>query len=311
MDGPYRDLGAGFARLTGVEGARRGPSRITHVEDALAELLRNARDAGARNVLVASTLTRRRFRTLTVIDDGHGIPGAYADLVFDPGVTTRHLDPVVDPAGRAAPHGVTAHGAGLSLYHIRQAALAAEVLSPSRPTAIRATFDTGILPERALQSETRPSKSNLRSVVQHFAGQLPPERPTRAYYGPPARILATMLHRYIIPKNGRASELAAEAGRIGLGLSVRTAQRVLRGEVGPLRPVSAGEGRGVIRRGRGAAGGGGPVLTLGDGEKAQIADILRRAARAGYLEVEELKIEARPGEVSMRARVYEPEDEYE
>ncbi len=47
MEGPYRDLGAGFARLTGVEGARRSPSRLTHVEDALLELLRNARDAGA------------------------------------------------------------------------------------------------------------------------------------------------------------------------------------------------------------------------------------------------------------------------
>ncbi|HEV2744270.1 MAG TPA: hypothetical protein VGV91_14035, partial [Rubrobacter sp.] len=147
--------------------------------------------------------------------------------------------------------------------------------------------------------------------VQHFAGQLSPERPIRSYYGPPARILATMLHRHIIPRSERASELAFEAGRIGLGLSVRTAQRVLKGEVGPLRPVSAGEGRGVVRRGRGAAVGGGPVLTLGDGEKAQIADILRRAARTGYLEVEELKIEARPGEISMRARVYEPEDEYE
>ena len=53
------------------------------------------------------------------------------------------------------------------------------------------------------------------------------------------------------------------------------------------------------------------MLALGEGEKAEIADILRRAARAGYLEVEELKIEARPGEVSLRARVYEPEDEYE
>jgi hypothetical protein len=50
---------------------------------------------------------------------------------------------------------------------------------------------------------------------------------------------------------------------------------------------------------------------LGDEEKAEIADILKRAARAGYLEVEELKIEARPGEVSLRARVYEPEDDYE
>jgi hypothetical protein len=311
VDGPYRDLGAGFARLTGVEGARRGPSRITYVEDALAELLRNARDAGARNVLVASTLTRRRFRTLTVIDDGHGIPESYADLVFDPGVTTRHLDPVVDPADRSALHGATAHGAGLSLYHIKQAAVAAEVLSPSHPTSIRATFDTEALPERALQSETRPSKSNLRAVVQHCAGKLPPERGTQAYYGPPARILATLLHRRIIQSQGGAGDLAGEAGRLGLGLSVRTVQRVLRGEIAPLRPVSSGEGREVVRRSRGAVGDGGPVLALGEGEKAEIADILRRAARAGYLEVEELKIEARPGEVSLRARVYEPEDEYE
>lgn len=311
MDGPYRDLGAGFARLTGVEGARRGPSRIAHVEDALAELLRNARDAGARNVLVASILTRRRFRTLTVLDDGHGMPDAYADLVFDPGVTTRHLDPIVDPTERAAPHGATAHGAGLSLYHIRQAALAAEVLSPSRPTAIRATFDTELLPERALQSESRPSNSNLRSVVQAFARQLPPERRTHAYYGPPAKILATLIDNRIIQSGEGAGELASAAGRIGLGMSVRTVQRVLRGEVGPLRPVSAGEGREVARRSRGSAAGGGPVLSLGGGEKAEIADILRRAARAGYLEVEELKIEARPGEISLRARVYEPEDEYE
>ena len=56
MEGPYRDLGAGFARLTGVEGARRGPSRITHVEDALLELARNSRDAEAQNINVASTL---------------------------------------------------------------------------------------------------------------------------------------------------------------------------------------------------------------------------------------------------------------
>jgi hypothetical protein len=268
--------------------------------------LRNARDAGARNVLVASTLTRRRFRTLTVIDDGHGIPDPYADLVFDPGVTTRHLDPVVDPAQRAAPH-----GAGLSLYHIRQAALAAEVLSPSRPTAVRATFDTEMLPERALQSETRPSKSNLRSVVQAFARQLPPERRTEAYYGPPARVLTTLLHNHIIQYPEGAKGLAGAADRLGLGLSLRTVQRVVRGEVAPLSPISAGDGREVARRARGAVGGGGGVLALGGEEKAEIADILRRAARSGYLEIEDLKIEARPGEISLRARVYEPEEEYE
>jgi hypothetical protein len=53
------------------------------------------------------------------------------------------------------------------------------------------------------------------------------------------------------------------------------------------------------------------VLSLGEEESAGIADILRRAARAGYLEVDDLRFESRPGEISVRARVYEPEDEYE
>jgi hypothetical protein len=306
LDGPYRDLGAGFARLTGVEGARRGPSRITHVEDALAELLRNARDAGARNVLVSSTLTRRRFRTLTVIDDGRGIPDPYVDLVFEPGVTTRHLEPVLDPSDRAAPH-----GAGLALYHVREAALSAEVLSPSSPTAIRATFDTRTLPERALQSETRPSKSNLRAVLQAFARDLPPHNQTTLYYGPPARILATLLHNRIIHSTESAGGLKSLCGRLGLDLSLRTVQRVVRGDVAPLMPVLPGSDARAPGRTRRVAGGGGPVLQLGEEETAGIADILRRAARSGYLEIEDVRLESRPGEISLRARVYEPEEEYD
>ena len=306
MDGPYRDLGAGFARLTGIEGARRGPSRITHVEDALAELLRNARDAGARNVLVSSTLTRRRFRTLTVIDDGRGIPEPYVDLVFEPGVTTRHLEPVLDSSRDPSPH-----GAGLALYHVREAALSAEVLSPSSPTAIRATFDTRSLPERALQSETRPSKSNLRAVLQAFARDLPPHNQTTLYYGPPAKILATLLHNHIIQLPENAGELESLCGRLGLDLSLRTVQRVLRGDVSPLMPVLPGSAARAPGRTRKAAGGGGPVLQLGEEETAGIADILRRAARSGYLEIEDVRLESRPGEISVRARVYEPEEEYD
>src|ERR671910_1783100 len=118
MEGPSRSAGAGFARLTGVEGARRGPSRITHVEDALLELARNARDAGAANIYVSSTLRDRRYRTLTVIDDGHGIPESHRDLILEPGVTTRHLNPVSEPEDPSSPH-----GAGLSLYQIRSKSL--------------------------------------------------------------------------------------------------------------------------------------------------------------------------------------------
>ncbi|HET7273273.1 MAG TPA: ATP-binding protein, partial [Rubrobacter sp.] len=197
MEGPYRDLGAGFARLTGVEGARRGPSRITHVEDALLELLRNARDAGANNIYVASTLKDRRYRTLTVIDDGHGIPESHRDLILEPGVTTRHLNPIAEHDDPTA----TPHGAGLSLYQIKGLALKVSVLSPSSPTSIQATFDTHTLPERALQSTTRPSKSNLRSTLKSFTDRTnSSQRNPRlhSYYGPPARILANLLHSRII-----------------------------------------------------------------------------------------------------------------
>jgi hypothetical protein len=34
-------------------------------------------------------------------------------------------------------------------------------------------------------------------------------------------------------------------------------------------------------------------------------------ARAAYMEVEDVRLESRPGEISLRARVYEPEEEYE
>lgn len=302
MEGPYRDLGAGFARLTGVEGARRGRSGISHVEDALVEMLRNARDAGARNVLVASTLTRRRFRTLTVIDDGSGIPDAYASLIFEPGVTTRHLNPTRDPVP---------HGSGLALYHIREAALSAELLSTASPTALRATFDTDLLPERALQSRTRPSTSNLRASMETFLRRLPPDRHLSAYYGSPARVLATLHHNHIIQGAGDAVALKEVSDRLGLGVSLRTAQRVLRGEVGALGPVAIERGERGVPRGRRVVGEGGPVLPLGDGERAGIEAILRRAASAGYLEVENLRVESRPGEIVVRAHIYEPEDEYD
>ncbi len=307
MEGPYRDLGAGFARLTGVEGARRGPSRITHVEDALLELARNARDAGAARIYVASTLKDRRFRTLTVIDDGHGIPESHRDLILEPGVTTRHLNPVTEPGDPST------HGAGLSLYQIKNHSLETRVLSTSSPTSIQATFDTNNLPERTLQSSTRPSKSNLRATLERFTATTNAQSPRlHSYYGPPGRILATLLYHRIIPKQRDSAGLREAAFGLGLGVSVRSVQRILRGEVWPVEEVSGGE-RGEGLRGRGAVGrrDRGPVLELGEEESARIADILRRAARAGYMEVEELRLESRPGEISLRARVYEPEEEYE
>ena len=307
MEGPYRDLGAGFARLTGVEGARRGPSRITHVEDALLELARNARDAGATNIYVASTLKDRRYRTLTVIDDGHGIPKSHRDLILQPGVTTRHLNPVTQPGDPVV------HGAGLSLYQIKNHSLKTTVLSTSSPTSIKATFDTNILPERTLQSTTRPSKSNLRATLERFTAATNANSPRlHSYYGPPTRILATLVHHRIIQKPRDSESLREAAFGLGLDVSMRSVQRILRGEVRPVEVVAGGErDEGIRDRRAVGARDGGPVLELGEEESASIADILRRAARAGYMEIEELRFESRPGEISLRARVYEPEEQYE
>jgi hypothetical protein len=316
VEGPYRDLGLGFARLTGIEGARRGPSRITHVEDALLELLRNARDAGATGIYVASTLRDRRYRTLTVIDNGHGIPESHRDLILEPGVTTRHLNPVTDPEGPSS-----AHGAGLSLYQIRARSLKTSVLSTSAPTSIQATFDTTTLPERTLQSATRTSKTNLRATLKRFTETTNSSSPRQtprlhAYYGPPARILANLLIHRIIPSRRDGWRLREDAAALGLGVSTRSVQRIMRGEVRPLEDVSemvvaGGKGREEVAATDGGEPGGGPVLVLGEEDRARIADILRRAARAGYLEVEDLRVESRQGEISIRSRVYEPEEEYE
>jgi len=307
VEGPYRDLGAGFARLIGVEGARRSPSRIAYVEDALLELARNARDAGAAHIYVASTLKERRFRTLTVLDDGHGIPESHRDLILEPGVTTRHLNPVIEPGDPST------HGAGLSLYQIKNHSIETRVLSTSSPTSIQATFDTNTLPERTLQSSTRPSKSNLRATLERFTVTTNAQSlKLHSYYGPPGRILATLLHHRIIQTNRDSAGLREAAFGLGLGTSVRSVQRILRGEVRPLEGLSEGE-RGAWVGGRKPVGrrDGGPVLDLGEEESGRIADILRRAARAGYMEVDELRFESRPGEISLRARVYEPEEEYE
>jgi hypothetical protein len=218
-------------------------------------------------------------------------------------VTNRHLSPVLDHPNKAP------HGAGLSLYHIKNAALSAEVLSNSSPTAIKITFDTHSLPERALQSASRPPRSNLLATLQTF-----PANDLNLYYASPSRILATLLENHIIPWPETTGLLYEISARLGLEVSLRTVQRVWRGQIAPVGSVVAGrEGavRSERRARRSSKASDGPVVALGEEERSAIADILRRAARASYLEVAELELRSRPGEVWVRARVYEPEEEYE
>ena len=300
----------------GAEGSRRGPSRINTVEDALRELVRNARDAGARTIYVASVLKGRRYRTLVVLDDGSGIPESHRDLIFDPGVTTRHLAPVHDVNPRGTPH-----GAGLSLYHIRRAAVTAEVTSATSPTAVRVTLDTHTIPERALQSGSRPSRSNQVATLRAFLADSPPGvNPPRLYLASPARVLATILNNRIIhyswlPGGGGKGieDTVRFADRVGFGISERTIRRVVKGEIPCVRPLSRrveGNAGRPERAGR-PVGRDGSSLFLGPGEVREISDILSRSARASYLEVGALTVTSRAGEIVLKATVFEPEEEYE
>ena len=317
MEGPYRDLGGGFVRLMGTEGSRRSPSRINTVEDALHELLRNSFEAGAGNIYVATTLRRRRYRTLTVIDDGRGVPEPFGAFIFEPGVTSRHLDPTPD------------HGAGLSLYHLKNFSLSAEVLHTSSPTSIRATFDTKTLPERSLQSGSRHSKTNLLATIQNFLLQRPPENRLNIYLAPPARILTTIItqkqnHTIQIREglglgNGvdsgpvTAQSVKREAEGIGLEVSIRTAQRILSGRIRGVERVEAprhegGSGLGPRRESESSDT---VVPPPGLEEISGIRTILQGAARARYLEIGDIEIKAGKRGWVLQIPVYEPEEEYE
>ena len=113
------DLGDGFVRLRSAEAERRQAAHdIRSTEDIVIEMLRNARDAQAKNVFLAVTREGGR-RRLVMVDDGCGIPAALHGRVFEPRVTskldTMHLDK----------WGV--HGRGMALYSIAVNAESARV----------------------------------------------------------------------------------------------------------------------------------------------------------------------------------------
>lgn len=259
---------------------RRAPAPFNRVEDALYAMLENSALAGARNVFVSTVLRRRRYRSLTVIDDGEGIPPKFADLIFEPGVTSRlhHAPPA----------------SGLSLYHLKNLATDVRVFSYSSPTSIGATFDLNTTPERSLQSDSRPSTSNLRATVRRFVTSYPH---LTAYCGSPSKTLATLIQHRIIHKGQHFA---------GLEISEKTRKRVEKGEIGPLKPEKSGGEKVRKRRGK--------TRRQKIIEEWEIRGIEREIAglvEQRYMRVERIKSEVRDDEIVIRMRVYRPEEEYE
>jgi len=257
-------LGDGFVRLKVSEAERRQAKHdIRTFEDVVVEVLRNARDAHARRIYVACG-RESDVRTLTVIDDGVGVPSAMQERIFEPRVTSKLETMVIDRWG--------VHGRGMALFSVRSNVVRAEIVASDvhKGTALVVVSDTTALAEKADQSKW-PTMDRDPETGKPVVGTGPHNIVRRLvefsvehpeldiYYGSPTEVLASMFahargrldarqllfcddaanlpvwQRPAIA--GDAAELVSLAASVGLAISERTAHRVLGGELDALDSV--------------------------------------------------------------------------
>jgi len=256
-------LGDGYVRLRVPEAERRQAKHdIRSVEDVVIELLRNARDAHAQRIFLA-TARDGSMRTLTMIDDGVGVPQPMQEMIFEPRVTSKLETMVMDRWG--------VHGRGMALFSVRSNVSVARVAAsaPHKGTSVSVVADTEQLIERADQSTwptLEPDESGRLRVARgphnivrrlvEFACEHPE---LEIYAGTPTEILATLhalgrthldiadlmfcedLGRLPVWQRPAACSDAAEltelAEAVALPVSERTSHRVLAGELAPLEPL--------------------------------------------------------------------------
>jgi hypothetical protein len=257
-------LGDGFVRLKVSEAERRQAKHdIRSFEDVVVELLRNSRDAHARRVYVANS-REGDLRTLTVIDDGVGVPAAMHERVFEPRVTSKLETMVMDRWG--------VHGRGMALFSVRSNVVEARLVASEahKGSALVIVSDASKLPEKADQSkwptvERDPETGRLRvgtgphNIVRRVVDFAVEHPNLELYLGTPTEIVASMVAHargrldarqllfcddpadlpvWLRPAvAGDAAELVALCDSVGLTISERTAHRVLGGELQPLASV--------------------------------------------------------------------------
>ncbi len=235
---------------------------IRSVEDVVIELLRNARDAHAQRLFIATTRDGET-RLLTMIDDGVGVPPNLHETIFEPRVTSKLETMVMDRWG--------VHGRGMALFSVRsnveQARIAAS--DAHKGASIAVSVDTAALSERADQSAwpiieldatgrifVARGPHNINRRVLEFACEHPE---LDVYLGSPAEIVTT-LHAAArstldtsqllfcddvgklpvwqrVATAADARDLVSLAADLALPISERTAHRILGGEMAPLDTV--------------------------------------------------------------------------
>ncbi|MEG2005861.1 MAG: ATP-binding protein [Raoultibacter sp.] len=258
------DLGDGFVRLRSSEAERRQAQHdIRSTEDIVIEMLRNARDAGARSIFLAVARDADK-RLITMIDDGSGIPQAMQERVFESRVTSK-LDSVhLDRWG--------IHGRGMALFSIRSNVERAQVVSSDKGkgSAFLVQSDTKVLSEKTDQSSmpllafdeaanlSVRGPRNINRTVIEFA--LEEQNVCTVYLGSPTEIAATLFAfgQATTVRGSRAfcrdvtelpltkrlffagdpADFVSIAETLGLSLSQRSARRILDGDIEPISPVT-------------------------------------------------------------------------
>ncbi len=258
------NLGEGYVRLRVAEAERRQAKHdIRCIEDVVVEMLRNARDAGASRIFVA-TSREGDVRTLTMLDDGSGIPHDMQERIFDARVTSKLESMRMDRWG--------VHGRGMALFSVKENATSAHVIdsAPGCGSSIQVVTDASLLSERKDQS-TWPTLGTDEEGVQNVARgphniirtccefALEERGCCEVYLGSAAEIVASarqkvkpsiaqtdllfvddlselpVLERFAAAAD--ASELLKASMGLGLEMSERTAHRIMGGQVKPVRSV--------------------------------------------------------------------------
>lgn len=253
-----RDLGDGYFRLRATEAQRRQAKQdIRCCEDVVIEMLRNSRDAGAKNIFVA-TNSQENFRNILIVDDGLGVPKSHHKTIFEPYVTSKLDTMITDSWG--------VHGRGMALYSISENAEEAFVVNSDsgKGCSIQVKCDTAKLSEKRDQSTfpdffvneeselvVRGPKNILRACCE-FAVES--RGSANVYIGSPVEIAATLYNISLGDKDLKkvfkepdnqtrlvdligfscdVHDFKNYARELGIYLSKRTARRIMDGDIKP------------------------------------------------------------------------------
>lgn len=191
-----QDLGSGYVKLRISEAERRQALQdIKSVEDIIVELLRNSRDADAKNIFIGTKKIEDSRRCIYFVDDGCGIPPKFQNLIFEARVTSKLENAVKDIYGF--------HGRGMALFSIKLNADDIKIIfsKEGQGTSIFLDIDLEKVPEKKDQSvfpqiidldgnmNIIGGVNNIPKTLVEFSLQNPD---INIYYGTPSQIITSM-----------------------------------------------------------------------------------------------------------------------